>query len=122
MITLSPGHDRPDGLDGSSDDKFAHTHDTEENSEHDSADEHREAEDQRRLEHGEKTLHRDLYFAVVDLGDTVEHLLEPTGFLADQDQLCRKSRVDARLGQRHAEALALAQARDDAIERLGEHR
>src|ERR1700682_3007090 len=104
MITLSPGHERPDGLDGSSDDKFAHTHDPEENREYDSADKHREAENQRRLEHREKALHRDLNFPVVDLGDAIEHLLEATGFFADQDQLRRKSRVDARLRQRHADS------------------
>src|SRR5437773_5999077 len=98
MVTLSPGHGRPDGLDGSSDGKFAHSDDAKENREHDSANKHREAENQRRLEHGEHALYRDLHFAVVDLGDAVEHLLEPPGFLADQDHLRRKPRVDARLG------------------------
>src|SRR6266849_2004679 len=110
MITLSPGHERPDRLDGSSGDKFAHSHDPEENREHDSADKHREPEYQRRLEHRETALHRDLHFAVVDLGDAVEHLLEATGFFADQTQLRRKPRINPRLGERLSEALAFAQA------------
>ena len=35
------------------------------------------AQDQRRLEHREKALDRHLHFAVVDVGDAVEHLLQP---------------------------------------------
>src|SRR5664279_4258805 len=52
MVTLSPGHGGPDRLERSSGDKFAHSHDPEENREHDSADKHREPEYQCRLEHG----------------------------------------------------------------------
>src|SRR5438270_13414719 len=114
MITLSPGHERPGRLDGSSSDKFAHSHDPEENREHDSADKHREPEYQRWLEHREKALHRDLHFAVIDLGDPVEHLLEATGFFPDQNQLRRKPGINPRLCQRPSEALAFAQARDNA--------
>src|ERR1700682_5640735 len=121
MITLSPGHKRPDRLDSSSSDKFAHSHDPKEYREHDSADKDRESEYQRRLEHCEKALHRDLHFAVVDLGNAVEHLLEPAGFLADQNELRRKSRIDPRFGQRRAKAFAFTQARDNAVERLREH-
>src|SRR5450755_1427775 len=96
MITLSPGQRRPDRLDSASDGKFAHSHDAKQNREHDSTDKHRESEYQHRLENREKTLHRDLYLAVVDLGDAVEHLLESAGFLADQNHLGRQSRVDPR--------------------------
>src|SRR6266571_4402962 len=45
-------------LDAASSDKFAHPHDTEQDREHDAADQHREAEDQRGLEHCEKALDR----------------------------------------------------------------
>src|SRR2546421_11120411 len=122
MITLSPGHERPGLLDGASGDKFAHSHNPEENREYNPADKHREPEYQCRLEHREKALHRDLHFAIVDLGDAVEHLLEATGFFSDQNQLCRKLRINPRLGQRPSETLAFAQARDNTIERLREHR
>ncbi len=78
-------------------------------------------EDQRRLEYREKALDRHLHFAVVDVGDAVEHFLEPARFLANQDHLRRQPRVQSGLGKRTAETLAFAQPRDHAVERLRQH-
>ncbi len=68
-----------------------------------------------------KRLHRDLHFAVVHIGDPIQHLLESAGFLADQDHLRGKPRIQPGFAERPAEALALAQAHDHAVERAGEH-
>src|SRR5512143_1279389 len=53
-------------------DKFAHPHYAEQDREHDPADQHREREQQRRLEHGEEALDREGHLAVVDVGDAAQ--------------------------------------------------
>ena len=56
-----------------------------------------------------KRLIADLHLAVVDVGHPRQHLLEAARLLADQDHLRGEPRVQPGLGQRPAEALALAQ-------------
>src|SRR5437870_1323238 len=117
----SPPAVRSRPLDAPSYDKFAHRHHAHEDRKHDPANENSEAQDQHRLKHGKKAAHRHLHLAVVYIGDAMEHLLKPARFLADQDHLRREARVKAGLDQRAAEALALPQARHDAVERARQH-
>src|ERR1700694_441073 len=75
MIT-SPRPMQAEFLDAALSDKFAHSHDPEKYREYDPADEHGETEYQSGLEHRKKALDGNLTLAVVNLGDSIEHLLE----------------------------------------------
>src|SRR5947207_10759277 len=83
-------------------DEFAHPHHAEQDREHDSADQHGETEDHRRLEDREEALDGDLHLAVVDVRDADQHFFQTAAFLADHDQLRRKAGIDAALTQRAA--------------------
>src|SRR5437762_9808931 len=108
MIT-SPRPMQAEFLDAALPDKFAHSHDAQKYREHDSANEHGKPEYQRGLEHGEKALDGNLHLAVVDLGNSIEHLLQAARFFSDQNHLRRQPRVDAGLAERPPEALAFPQ-------------
>src|SRR4051812_23580350 len=58
--------------------KFAHAHDAQQNGKHDASDHHRQAEDEHRLQDGQESLDRHLNLAIVDLGNAIEHFLEPS--------------------------------------------
>src|SRR5437868_9194121 len=90
MMTSAAGTDRSGKLRQVSTDEFAHAHHAEQDRKHDPADENRETEDHRGLEDRQKALDGDLHFAVVDVGDADQRLLETTTLFSDENHLRRE--------------------------------